>query len=55
MTTVDNRDILVQIKDLRTYFFLAEGVVRAVDGCDLDLTPRAKPWASWEKAAAERA
>jgi oligopeptide/dipeptide ABC transporter ATP-binding protein len=37
MTTVDNRDILVQIKDLQTHFFLAEGVVRAVDGCDLTL------------------
>jgi oligopeptide/dipeptide ABC transporter ATP-binding protein len=37
MTTADKRDILVEIKDLRTHFFLAEGVVRAVDGCDLTL------------------
>ncbi len=28
---------LVEIKDLRTYFHLAEGVVRAVDGVDLTL------------------
>jgi peptide/nickel transport system ATP-binding protein len=28
---------LVEFKDLRTYFYLAEGVVRAVDGVDLTL------------------
>jgi oligopeptide/dipeptide ABC transporter ATP-binding protein len=28
-------NILVEIKDLHTYFYLAEGVVRAVDGVDL--------------------
>jgi oligopeptide/dipeptide ABC transporter ATP-binding protein len=37
MTTEDKRDVLVEIKDLRTYFYLSEGVVRAVDGCDLTL------------------
>ena len=30
-------DTLVEIKDLRTYFYLAEGVVRAVDGVDLTI------------------
>ncbi len=28
-------NVLVEIKDLHTYFRLAEGVVRAVDGVDL--------------------
>jgi oligopeptide/dipeptide ABC transporter ATP-binding protein len=28
-------DIIVQMKDLKTYFYLMEGVVRAVDGVDL--------------------
>jgi peptide/nickel transport system ATP-binding protein len=30
-------DVLVELKDLRTYFHLAEGVVRAVDGVDLTI------------------
>jgi len=30
-------NILVEIKDLHTYFYLAEGVVRAVDGVDLEI------------------
>jgi oligopeptide/dipeptide ABC transporter ATP-binding protein len=30
-------EILVEIKDLHTYFHLAEGVVRAVDGADLEI------------------
>jgi peptide/nickel transport system ATP-binding protein len=30
-------DTLVEFKDLRTYFYLAEGVVRAVDGVDLEI------------------
>lgn len=30
-------DNLVEIKDLHTYFYLAEGVVRAVDGVDLSI------------------
>ena len=30
-------DTLVEIKDLHTYFYLAEGVVRAVDGVDLSI------------------
>jgi peptide/nickel transport system ATP-binding protein len=31
---------LVEIKDLHTYFYLAEGVVRAVDGVDLTINRR---------------
>ena len=34
-TTPQNSSVLVEIKDLRTYFYLAEGVVRAVDGVNL--------------------
>ncbi len=30
-------NVLVEIKDLHTYFHLAEGVVRAVDGADLEI------------------
>ena len=30
-------DTLVEIKDLHTYFYLAEGVARAVDGVDLTI------------------
>src|SRR5688572_30896911 len=30
-------DTLVEFKDLHTYFYLAEGVVRAVDGVDLTI------------------
>jgi oligopeptide/dipeptide ABC transporter ATP-binding protein len=30
-------DIIVQMKDLKTYFYLMEGVVRAVDGVDLSI------------------
>lgn len=30
-------DILVEIKDLHTYFYLTEGVVQAVDGADLTI------------------
>jgi peptide/nickel transport system ATP-binding protein len=32
-----NTNTLVEIKDLHTFFFLAEGVVRAVDGVDLTM------------------
>ena len=34
---MEDANILVEFKDLRTYFYLAEGVVRAVDGVDLTL------------------
>jgi len=33
-------DVLVEIKDLHTYFHLSEGVVRAVDGADLVVRKR---------------
>lgn len=33
-----NGELLVEIKNLRTYFHLAEGVVRAVDGVDLAIS-----------------
>ena len=32
-----NGKVLVEIKNLRTYFHLAEGIVRAVDGVDLEI------------------
>jgi peptide/nickel transport system ATP-binding protein len=34
---MDHSNLLVEIKDLHTYFHLAEGVVRAVDGVDLKI------------------
>ena len=33
--TTEEPAVLVEVKDLRTYFHLAEGTVRAVDGVDL--------------------
>ena len=30
-------DLLLEIKELKTYFYLYEGVVRAVDGVDLQI------------------
>ena len=34
---MSNDDLLLEIKGLKTYFFLDQGVVKAVDGVDLDL------------------
>jgi len=34
---VNNTDLLVEIKNLKTYFFLDEGTVRAVDGVEFDI------------------
>lgn len=34
---MDDHNLLVEFKDLHTYFHLAEGVVRAVDGVDMKL------------------
>ncbi|MGD2156858.1 MAG: ABC transporter ATP-binding protein [Anaerolineales bacterium] len=34
---VPNNNVLVEIKNLKTYFFLQEGVVRAVDGVNLQI------------------
>ena len=33
----NNDNVLVEIKDLHTFFFLPEGIVRAVNGVDLDI------------------
>ena len=30
-------DILLEVKGLKTYFFLDEGIVKAVDGVDFDV------------------
>ena len=30
-------DIILEIKNLRTYFFTDEGIIKAVDGVDLEL------------------
>jgi oligopeptide/dipeptide ABC transporter ATP-binding protein len=35
----NNSDMLLQVKDLKTYFFLDEGTVKAVDGADLKIGP----------------
>lgn len=35
--TVQEKDTLLEVKNLKTYFFLDEGVVRAVDGVTFDL------------------
>ena len=34
--TVQEKDTLLEVKNLKTYFFLDEGVVRAVDGVTFD-------------------
>jgi oligopeptide/dipeptide ABC transporter ATP-binding protein len=34
---VDNRVPLIEVKNLKTYFYLDEGTVRAVDGADFDI------------------
>ena len=36
-TENNGADVLLELKDLRTYFHLAEGVVRAVDGVNLTI------------------
>ena len=33
----DQNDLLLEVKNLKTHFFLAEGVVRAVDGISFDI------------------
>ena len=45
---------LLSIRDLKTYFFPDEGMVKAVDGASFDI-PRARRWASSARAAAARA
>jgi oligopeptide/dipeptide ABC transporter ATP-binding protein len=36
----ENNDYLLKIEELKTYFYTADGVVRAVDGVSLDVKPR---------------
>ena len=33
----NNNDLLIQVNDLKTYFFLDEGIVKAVDGVDMEI------------------
>jgi oligopeptide/dipeptide ABC transporter ATP-binding protein len=33
----NNHDMLIQVKDLKTYFYLDEGIVKAVDGVDMEI------------------
>jgi peptide/nickel transport system ATP-binding protein len=37
--TASNRDFIVQVDDLKTYFYTLDGVVRAVDGVTLEVRP----------------
>ena len=39
MMTANNRRYIVQIEDLKTYFYTLDGVVRAVDGVSLEIKP----------------
>ena len=34
---MDNREVLVDVKNLRTFFYTEDGVVPAVDGVDLTI------------------
>jgi len=36
-TAPKERDLLIEVKDLKTYFFLDEGTVRAIDGVNFDI------------------
>ncbi len=36
-TAQKERDLLIEVKGLKTYFFLDEGTVRAIDGVDFDI------------------
>ena len=37
--TADNQRYIVQVEDLKTYFYTLDGVVRAVDGVSLEIKP----------------
>jgi len=37
MVKMDNRPLLLEVRNLKTYFFLDEGTVRAVDGADFTI------------------
>jgi oligopeptide/dipeptide ABC transporter ATP-binding protein len=36
-TTAPDNNVLIEVENLKTYFFLDEGIVRAVDGVDFDI------------------
>ncbi len=37
---MEEKEILLQVKDLKTHFFLDEGTIKAVDGVDMDIRAR---------------
>ena len=47
-------DVLLDVRNLRTYFRVMDGVVPAVDGVT-SRSARARPWASWASRARARA
>ncbi len=63
-----NLENVLEIRDLKTYFHTLDGVVRAVDGVDLQIRAGgfftmlgpsrtrgpARPWGWWAKAAVAR-
>jgi len=54
VTSETNAAPILSVRDLKTYFFPDEGIVKAVDGASFDLYP-GRRWASWGRAAAARA
>ena len=43
MTTknkLDKETSILEVRGLKTYFYTADGIVRAVDGVDLDVFPK---------------
>ena len=46
-------DTILELRDLKTYFFLERGVVKAVDGVNASVG-RKRLWESWARAVAER-
>ena len=43
MTTknkLDKETAILEVRGLKTYFYTADGIVRAVDGVDLDVFPK---------------
>lgn len=47
-------ETILSVKDLKTYFFTDHGVVKAVDGVDLELK-KGRPWESSANPAAGKA
>ena len=48
-------DVLLDVRNLRTYFQVMDGTVPAVDGIELLARPRARRWASSASPARARA